>query len=74
SKLGSAMYLMTSTRPDICFTVGVLSRFSSDPSVCHGSFAMLLCRDQASRLHLGGKDANFEAYADTDYSVGHETR
>jgi hypothetical protein len=31
SKLGSVMYLMTSTRPDICFSVGVLSRFSSDP-------------------------------------------
>jgi transposase InsO family protein len=72
SKLGSVMYLMTSTRPDICFTVGVLSRFSSDPSVGHmrGMDRLLryLAGSKHLRLQLGGKDADFEAYADADYA------
>ena len=35
SKLGSLMYLMLGTRPDIAYTVGVLGRFSSNPSQDH---------------------------------------
>jgi hypothetical protein len=61
SKRGRVMYWMTSTRPDICFTVGVLSRFSSD-RVCSHMRAMdrllrYLAGTKHSRLRLGGPRA-----------------
>ena len=33
--VGALMYLATSTRPDIAYTVGVLARFSSNPGSAH---------------------------------------
>jgi hypothetical protein len=78
SKLGSVMYLMTSTRPDICFTVGVLSRFSSDPGVSHMQAMDRLLRyltgTKHLRLRLGGTKssgpdgAELGAYADADFA------
>src|SRR5205823_212531 len=35
SKIGSLMYLVTQTRPDIAYSVSVLSRFLSNPSPQH---------------------------------------
>ena len=34
-RIGSLMYAMTSTRPDIAFAIGKLSQFSHDPGVKH---------------------------------------
>ena len=33
--VGSLMYAMTSTRPDICYAVGLVSRYQSNPSKVH---------------------------------------
>ena len=33
--IGSLMYLMLETRPDLAFSVGTLSRFSAAPKACH---------------------------------------
>jgi hypothetical protein len=33
--VGALMYLATSTRPDIAYTVGCLARFSSNPGIVH---------------------------------------
>ena len=33
SAVGSLMYAMICTRPDICYAVGVVSRYQSDPGV-----------------------------------------
>jgi hypothetical protein len=78
SKLGSVMYLMTSTRPDICFAVGVLSRYSADPGVSHMRAMDRLLRYIAGtkhfRLCLGGSaggsvgGSELGAYADADYA------
>lgn len=39
SVVGSLMYAMLATRPDIAFTVGVLGRYSANPKKCHWEFA-----------------------------------
>uniref|UniRef100_A0A2N9GRF0 CCHC-type domain-containing protein n=1 Tax=Fagus sylvatica TaxID=28930 RepID=A0A2N9GRF0_FAGSY len=33
--VGSLMYAMTSTRPDICYAIGLVSRYQSNPSKAH---------------------------------------
>ena len=35
SAVGSLMYAMLCTRPDICFVVGMVSRYQSDPGEEH---------------------------------------
>ena len=35
SVVGSLMYVVMCTRPDICFAVGLVSRFQSNPRVEH---------------------------------------
>ena len=35
SALGSLMYAMLFTRPDLCYTVGVLSRYQMNPGIGH---------------------------------------
>ena len=35
SAVGSLMYTMLCTRPDICFVVGMVSRYQSDPGKEH---------------------------------------
>ena len=33
--VGSLMYAMMCTRPDICYAVGLVSRFQSNPGLAH---------------------------------------
>ena len=33
--VGNLMYVMTSTRPDICYAVGLVSRYQSNPGKAH---------------------------------------
>ena len=35
SALGSLMYSMLCTRPDICFAIGLVSRYQSNPRTAH---------------------------------------
>ena len=35
SVVGSLMYAMLCTRPDICFAVGMVSRYQSNPGLAH---------------------------------------
>ena len=35
SAVGSLMYAMLCTRPDICFAVGMVSRYQSNPGQAH---------------------------------------
>lgn len=44
SKVGSLLYLAMGTRPDIAYTVNVLSQFSSDPTVTHHNMIQHLLR------------------------------
>jgi hypothetical protein len=51
--LGSVMYGMLQTRPDLAFPVGVGSRFSSNPGIEHWNALMHLLRYIKGTLHLG---------------------
>jgi hypothetical protein len=44
SLIGSVMYAMRGTRPDIAFTVGVLGRYAANPKRCHWRIAKHLLR------------------------------
>ncbi|CAM8914041.1 unnamed protein product [Rhodiola kirilowii] len=49
----SLMYAMTSTRPDIAFSVGKLSRYTSNPSVDHWQAVHMVLRYLRGTMNLG---------------------
>ncbi|CAM8940913.1 unnamed protein product [Rhodiola kirilowii] len=51
--IGSLMYAMTSTRPDIAFAVGKLSRYTSNPSVDHWQAVHRVLRYLKGTMNLG---------------------
>jgi hypothetical protein len=51
--LGSVMYGMLGSRPDLAFAVGMLSRFSSNPGIEHWNALMHLLRYIKGTLDLG---------------------
>jgi len=63
--VGSLMYVMLCTRPDICFAIGLVSRYQSNAGLAHwqdvkrifhylrGSSDLVLCY-QGGDLKLGG--------------------
>ena len=53
SAIGSLMYAMTATRPDIAFAVSVLSRFSSKPDTTHWKALKRVFRYLNGTLHRG---------------------
>jgi transposase InsO family protein len=81
SLIGSLMYLMLCTRPDIAFAVGVLSKFSSNPKKSHMLAARHLLRyinkTATLSLHLGPfQDTTLRPvlYSDADWGGDQETR
>jgi hypothetical protein len=81
SVVGSLMYAMQGTRPDIVFLVGVLGRYSASPKACHwelvkrGLRYLKGTRDMV--LEFDGSDMsmdmNFHGYTDADWSGDPET-
>ncbi|CAM8913901.1 unnamed protein product [Rhodiola kirilowii] len=51
--IGSLMYAMTSTRPDIAFAVGKLSRYTSNPSVDHWQAVHRILQYLKGTMNLG---------------------
>lgn len=75
SMVGSLMYLMTASRPDLAFSVGVLSRFCSDPSKEHMVALKRVFRylkgTRCWKLRLGGEgpdESRLDIYVDSDYA------
>jgi hypothetical protein len=71
SMMGSLMYAMTATRPDIAYVIGVLSRYNHDPSNEHmvalkRMFRYLNCTKDW-HLRFGGEGA-LRCYVDSDYA------
>jgi hypothetical protein len=79
--IGSLMYAMLGTRPDLAFTVGVLSRFSAAPTVAHWEAAKRTLRylkaTKDLELVYDGSDVSldmdFHGYSDADWSGDPDT-
>lgn len=74
STVGSEMYPMTCTRPDTCFALSVVSRFSHNPSPDHFGLANGILRyfrgTELLGLQLGGKsDTPSPHWLDTEFNV-----
>jgi len=63
------MYLMQGTRPDIAFSVGLVSRFLSAPRESHWSVVKQIVRYISGTLDLG-----ISGYADADWGNDLNTR
>ena len=81
SMIGSLMYLMLCTRPDIAFTVGALSRYSSLPRTSHLNYAKHLLRYVKKTAHIGLRLGPFTTknlhpilYSDADWAGDLDTR
>jgi hypothetical protein len=68
----SLMYAVTSTRPDIMFTIATLSQFMRNPGWAHWEAAKRTMRylkgTAEYEIMLGGTDEGLEAYVDADWA------
>ena len=75
SIVGSLMYLMVSTRPDIASAIGIISQFAADPRQSHLNAAKRMLRyirgSTNLKLHLGAPDATSGTTADNIRIIGY---
>lgn len=68
--VGSLMYAMVCTRPDIAHAVGVISRYMSNPGIEHWNavkWILKYLRGTSSKcLHFGGSTNTVQGYVDSD--------
>ena len=73
SAVGSLMYAMVCTRPDIAHAVGVVSRYMIHPGIEHWNAVKWILRylrgTSNKCLHFGGSTTNLQSYVDS-YLVG----
>ena len=72
SAVGSLMYAMVCTRPDIAYAVGVVSRFMKNPGKAHWEAVKWILRylkgTSTSCLCFGNGDPVLQGYTDADYA------
>jgi hypothetical protein len=79
SAIGSLMYLMVCTRPDLAHSIGVLSRYLEKPGKQHWEGVKRILRylkgtkDYALRFQRGENQSQFLGYTDSDYAGCHDT-
>lgn len=78
--LGSLMYTMMSTRPDICFSVGYLGRFQQQPNQQHWMALKRVVRYLKGTQHIVMKFKRYDhakpliGFADADWAGDREDR
>ena len=75
--IGSMLYLSTSTRPDISYAIGVLSRYVSCPTTDHWNAAIYLLKYLKSTSSVGityGNQPGIKIFCDADYAGEVDTR
>ena len=69
--VGSLMYAMFCTRPDICYAVNIVSRYQSNPSPEHWTamkhILKYLNKTKYDFLVFGSEDLNIQGYTDSDF-------
>ena len=73
SAVGSLLYLSTKTRPDIAYAVGVVCRYSSNPTSTHWTAVKRIMRYLQGTLNLGllytdDADRQCIGYSDADWA------
>lgn len=78
SAVGSLMYAMLGTRPDIAFAVSVVSRYASNPTETHWKAVKRIFRYLRGtvnlRLTFRGDLTALTGYSDADWAGDHDTR
>ncbi|GJU33730.1 hypothetical protein Tco_1182084 [Tanacetum coccineum] len=80
SSIGALMYLASNTRPDIAFSVNLLTRYSSEPTRRHWNgikhiFRYLCGTHDMGLFYQNNSKSKLVGYADADYlSNPHKTR
>ena len=76
--IGSLMYAMVCTRPNITHAVGVVSKYMSHPSIEHWNaikWILRYLRGTFSKcLYFGGSTTNLQGYFDLDLVGDIDTR
>jgi hypothetical protein len=71
SAVGSLMYAMMCTRPDICYVVGLVSRFQSNPGFAHWKAMKRILRYLKGTMDYAlcyqGEDLCLVGYSDVDW-------
>ena len=69
--VGSIMYAMLCTRPDLVFVVGLVSRFLSNPGLQHGYAVKRILQDIKGTVNLRlcyqGEVLELRNYSDVDW-------
>lgn len=70
SVVGSLMYVMVCTRPNIAHVIGMVSRFLSNPDREHWNIVKWVLRylrgTTCMRLYFGGDKLTLDGYSDSD--------
>jgi hypothetical protein len=76
--VGSMLYLAVTTRPDIAYAVGMLAKYSSNPTDIHWREALNMLRylkgTKSQGLTFSGGDITIMGYCDADYAGDLDTR
>ncbi|KZV56018.1 hypothetical protein F511_12717 [Dorcoceras hygrometricum] len=78
--IGSVMYMMVSTRPDIAYSVSCLSRYMANPGVVHWNAVKWLLRYLKHSLNYGlmfskcDKGVELTGYVDSNYANDKDNR
>ena len=78
--VGSLVYVMTCTRPDICFVVTKLSQYLSKPMVSHVTMAKHVLRylkgtiDQSLIFKKSSNSLNLTGFCDADWAKSNDRR
>ena len=69
--VGSIMYAMLCTRPDVAYALGIVSRYQADPGEDHWkavkNIIKYLRRTKVVFLIYGGSDLKLEGYTDSNF-------
>ena len=77
SAVGSLMYAMSGSRPDIAYAVGLVSQFCTNPNSKHWGAVQRIFRYLAGTKGLGvlyGSGGNCKGYSDSDWAGSQDRR